>query len=83
MVCRGVLQTYGSSQAMNLKEFQARFSKPVRPGDVLVTEMWRTGHKEDGYDEILFITKTGRGDVVLSNGRALVRTEGGSPMARL
>jgi len=83
MVCHGLLQTYGASQATNLKEFQARFSKPVRPGDVLVTEMWRTGHKEEGFDEIVFITKTGTGDVVLSNGRALVRIEGGNQGAKL
>ena len=76
MVCRGILQTYGSSQAANLKEFQARFSSAVKPGDVLVTEMWRTGNKDDqGFDEILFITKTGTGNTVLSNGRALVRVE--------
>lgn len=83
MVCHGVLQTYGGSQAKNLKEFQARFSKPVKPGDLLVTEMWRTGKQEDGFDEIVFVTKTGSGNTVLSNGRALVKVVSGQEKAKL
>ncbi len=83
MVCHGVLQTYGSSRADNLREFQARFSSPVKPGDVLVTEMWRTGHSEDGFDEIVFVTKTGTGKTALSNGRALVRLQATRQPAKL
>ena len=76
MVAHEVLQAFGESQAVNLREFQARFSSPVKPGDVLVTEMWRTGGKEDGFDEIVFVTKA-NGKPVLTNGRALVKTGGG------
>jgi peroxisomal enoyl-CoA hydratase 2 len=78
MVCHGVLQAYGESQTANLREFQARFSSPVKPGDELVTEMWRTGVHEEDFEEVLFVTKTG-GKVVLSNGRALVRTTDSAP----
>lgn len=77
MVCHGVLQTFGSSQAESLREFQARFSSPVKPGDTLVTEMWRTGATEGGFEEIVFVTKV-EGKPVLSNGRALVRTRSGT-----
>ena len=82
MVAHSVLQTFGNSQAANLREFQARFSSPVKPGDVLTTEMWRTGVKEDGFEEVLFVTKT-RGKPVLSNGRALVRIGAGSAPSML
>ncbi|KAL3482134.1 HotDog domain-containing protein [Aspergillus californicus] len=71
-----VLEALGGSDPKNFKEFQARFASPVRPGDKLITEMWRTG-EVDGFDEILFVTKNQKGQVVLSNGRALIKGPGG------
>lgn len=77
MVFHGVLQTYCQSNATHLREFQARFSSPVKPGDLLVTEMWQTGASEQGFGEIVFRTKVGD-KVVLSNGRALVKISSGA-----
>src|SRR5690242_11110193 len=37
----GILQALGESDPANLKEFQARFASPVKPGDTLITEIWR------------------------------------------
>ncbi|GBF60317.1 enoyl-CoA hydratase [Trichophyton mentagrophytes] len=71
MAAHAVLAKLGGSDPKNMKEFQARFASPVRPGDKLTTEMWRTGKIEDGFEEIIFTTKNGQGKVVLSNGRAL------------
>ena len=71
--CHGLLQTLGDSDPANLREFQARFASPVKPGDKLVTEAWRTGLFEDGWEEVRFITRVEGGKVVLSNGRALMR----------
>lgn len=71
--CHGLLQTLGSSDPANLKEFQARFAAPVKPGDKLVTEIWRTGHFEDGCEEVRFMTRVEGGKVVLSNGRASMK----------
>ncbi|KAA8646807.1 putative peroxisomal dehydratase [Aspergillus tanneri] len=68
-----LLQRFGRSDPWNFKEFQARFAAPVKPGDRLVIEMWRTGNVTDGFEEIRFVTKNGQGKVVLSNGRALIR----------
>ncbi|PYH88215.1 trimethyllysine dioxygenase TmlH [Aspergillus ellipticus CBS 707.79] len=48
----GILRELGGSDPKNLKEFQARFASPVRPGDKLTTEIWRTGTLLDGYEEI-------------------------------
>ncbi|KAF3491492.1 peroxisomal dehydratase [Arthroderma uncinatum] len=76
MTAHAVLEKLGGSDPKNMREFQARFASPVRPGDKLITEMWRTGKLEDGFEEIIFITKNGQGKVVLSNGRALVKVIG-------
>ena len=74
--CHGLLQTLGGSEPANLKEFQARFAAPVKPGDKLVTEAWRTGVSMDGWEEVRFITRVEGGKVVLSNGRALMKCVG-------
>ena len=71
--CHGLLQTLGSSDPASLKEFQARFAAPVKPGEKLVTEAWRTGEFNDGWEEVRFITRVEEGKVVLSNGRCMMR----------
>jgi acyl dehydratase len=72
-----VLEAFGGSDPANFREFQARFASPVRPGDKLITEMWKTGEVVDGFDEVRFVTKNGEGKVVLSNGRALIKAPSG------
>lgn len=69
-----ILKTFGGSDAKNFNEFQARFASPVRPGDKLKIEMWRTGEVVDGFEEIRFVTTNQKGTVVLSNGRALIKS---------
>ncbi|RYP24805.1 hypothetical protein DL765_000351 [Monosporascus sp. GIB2] len=76
--CHGLLQKLGGSDPANIKEFQARFASPVRPGDKLVTSVWRTGEIKDGWEEIRFETKVAGGKVCLSNGRALMKVVGES-----
>ena len=68
--CHGLLRKIGDSDATRLKEFQARFTSPVRPGDKLITQMWRMG-MVDGLEEVRFSTSNGMGKTVLGNGRAL------------
>jgi len=75
--CHALLQKLGGSDANNIKEFQARFAAPVKPGDNLVTEMWRTGDVKDGWEEVRFLVRVEGGKVVLSNGRALMKYAGG------
>ncbi|KAA6415864.1 MAG: peroxisomal dehydratase [Lasallia pustulata] len=74
--CHGLLQILGGSDPANIKEFQARFASPVKPGSKLVTEAWRTGEFKDGWEEVRFVTKLEGGKVVLSNGRALMKCVG-------
>ena len=74
--CHGLLKTLGASDPANIKEFQARFAAPVKPGDKLVTEVWRTGNFQDGWEEVRFISRVEGGKVVLSNGRALMKCVG-------
>lgn len=72
-----VLQAFGSSKPENMKEFQARFAAPVKPGDKLITEMWKAGEKDgEGFEEVRFIVRVEGGKTVLTNGRALVKMEG-------
>jgi peroxisomal enoyl-CoA hydratase 2 len=73
----GLLKAVGGSDPNNIKEFQARFASPVKPGDKLVTEIWRTGEVKDGFEEIRFVTKVEGGKVCLSNGRALIKPVAG------
>jgi peroxisomal enoyl-CoA hydratase 2 len=74
--CHGLLKAIGGSDPKNIKEFQARFASPVKPGDKLVTDIWKTGDVKDGWEEIRFVTKIEGGKVCLSNGRALMRVVG-------
>ena len=73
-----ILQRLGNSDPSNMREYQARFAAPVRPGDTLVSEMWKTGQFKDGWEEVRFLTKLRNGTVVLSNGRALMKVVAGS-----
>lgn len=78
VAAHSVLKNMGKSDPTNLKHFSARFQAPVKPGDQLVTEVWRLGEFDDqGFEEIRFVTKGAGDKVVLSNGRALIRTGGG------
>lgn len=74
--CHGLLKHVAGSDPKNLKEFQARFASPVKPGDKLVTSVWKTGDVKDGWEEIRFETKVEGKKVCLSNGRALVKAVG-------
>lgn len=69
-----LLKELGGSDPANIKEFQARFASPVKPGQKLTTEIWKTGKKDkDGWEEIIF-TCEAEGKICLSNGRALMKT---------
>ncbi|KAI2636149.1 Thioesterase/thiol ester dehydrase-isomerase [Xylaria nigripes] len=69
----GLLQKLGGSNPANMKEFQARFASPVKPGDKLVASVWRTGEMKGEWEDIRFVVKVAGGKVVLSNGRALMK----------
>lgn len=72
-----VLKAFGGSEAQNLRSYEARFASPVKPGDKLITEMWRMGNVEDGFEEIRFTVRIEGGKVCLNNGRAFVKVVGG------
>ncbi|KAI0483220.1 peroxisomal multifunctional enzyme [Xylariaceae sp. FL0804] len=76
--CHGLLMRLGASDPANIKEFQARFASPVKPGDKLVTSVWRTGEMKGEWEEVRFVTKVAGGKVCLSNGRALMKIVGDS-----
>lgn len=69
----GLLQHLGGSDPANMREYQARFASPVRPGDKLVGSAWRTGEKQGEWEEVRFEVRVEGGKVCLSNGRALIK----------
>jgi acyl dehydratase len=60
---RALLHTLCESDPVRFKSMEARFSKPVFPGDSLTVNMWVEGN------ECLFRTETQNGDVVIDQGR--------------
>ncbi|KAJ2962412.1 hypothetical protein NQ176_g10941 [Zarea fungicola] len=74
--CLEIVRALGGSDPANIKEYQARFASPVKPGDKLITHVWKTGEKKGDFEEIRFVTQVAGGKICLSNGRALVKTIG-------
>lgn len=68
-VGRAILDKFCDGQPERFKDFEARFSGVVFPGDTIITEMW----KEDG-GKIIVRAKTQGGDAVLGNAAATVAT---------
>lgn len=79
----GVLREFGGSEAGNLREVQARFAAPVRPGETVLTKMWKMGKLGDGWEEIRFAAYVEGGKAVLTNGRAVVRCIDTTKMGKL
>lgn len=74
-VAHDLVQALGGSDPGNIKQFQAKFSGPVRLGDEIQTSLWRTGSKIDGWQEIRWVAKVvGTDRVCLSDGMAVIRT---------
>jgi len=60
---RQVMDTFANGDPTRLKEMKVRMSKPVLPGQTLVTEMWHEG------DTVVFATKVAEtGDSCLTGG---------------
>jgi acyl dehydratase len=69
VAAHAVLRTVADHDPRRLAAIEARFSRPVFPGDTIRTEMWREGERVHFQCRVL-----GRDDIVLSNGLALLRT---------
>lgn len=81
--CHELLKAFGASDPANIKEYQARFASPVKPGDKLVTRAWRMGKEQGGFEEVRFETSVEGAKVCLSNGRALIKCVGSLPKTKL
>ena len=69
VAARAILRTCADDQPERLNTIEARFSRPVFPGDTIRTEMWRQGERVSFQCRVV-----SRNDVVLSNGLATLRT---------
>ncbi len=68
VAAHAILRTVADFRPERLAAIEARFSRPVFPGDTIRTEMWRHGER------VFFQCRVvGRDDIVLSNGLAVLR----------
>jgi acyl dehydratase len=68
VAAHAVLRTCADYRPQRLASFEARFSRPVFPGETIRTEMWRDGGRVSFQCRVL-----GRDEIVLSNGLAVLR----------
>jgi acyl dehydratase len=69
VAAHAILRTLADYRPERLASIQARFSRPVFPGDIIRTEMWPEGER------ISFQCRVpGRDEIVLSNGLAVLRS---------
>jgi acyl dehydratase len=68
VAAHAVLRTVAEYKPERLKSIEARFVRPVFPGETLRTEMW-----VDGAQVFFRCRVAERDEIVLNNGRAIVR----------
>ncbi len=69
VAAHAVVRTLADYRPERLAAIEARFSRPVFPGDTIRTEMWLQGER------VFFQCRAvGRDDIVLSNGLAMLRS---------
>jgi 3-hydroxyacyl-CoA dehydrogenase/3a,7a,12a-trihydroxy-5b-cholest-24-enoyl-CoA hydratase len=68
--CRAVLQEYCENDPAKFKSVKVRFSRPVFPGETIVTEMW-----DEGGGKVLFQVRTKERPEEISITNAMVQVE--------
>ena len=68
IAARAILRECADYRPERLKSIEARFSRPVFPGDTIRTEIWREGERISFQCRVV-----SRNDIVLSNGLATLR----------
>ena len=67
-VNQNIGDVYGCPGVKMIEQFDARFSSPVIPGETITTEMW-----QDGNVISFSCCVQERGEIVLRNGRCILR----------
>jgi acyl dehydratase len=68
VAAHAIVRTLAQYQPERLASIEARFARPVFPGETIRTEMWRSG------SEVFFRCRTvERGEVAIDNGLAILR----------
>lgn len=79
-IAHEIVKRLGKGIPTNIREVSARFKSVVRPGDVILVNLWRIcdrQHWMDNWEEVRWnAVKKDGGEVCLSDGRALVSAEG-------
>lgn len=83
-VAHDLLKELGHSDPTNMREFQAKFTGAVKPGDWIQVDVWRMGPDGNGWEEIRFVARVvSTGKVCLGDGRALTKVLNDEPASRL
>jgi acyl dehydratase len=69
VAAHAILRTCADYRPERLKSIEARFSRPVFPGETIRTEIWREDERVSFRCRVV-----GRDEIVLSNGLATLRT---------
>lgn len=77
-IAHEIVRELGAGDPASLREMSARFAGPVKPGDRVRVELWKTagggGDAEDGWMDIRWAaTVDATGRACLTGGRAVVR----------
>lgn len=80
IAAHAALKNFGASDQSRFVSFEARFSKPVYPGDTLETLMWKIGEKNGLIEVVLIVRAKERNEIVLSNGHAVLKASSDSKL---
>ena len=72
VAAHALLRTIANYDTARFKSMEARFVKPVFPGDTIRTEMWREEKKGDGSFISFRCRVVERDEIVLGNGLARI-----------
>lgn len=62
-----ILKNFGGNDRLRFKSIQARFAKPVFPGEIVEVHMWKVPGPDSKTDGVIFEARVGD-RVVLNNG---------------
>lgn len=74
-IAHDLVRKLGGGDPSTFREMSARFAGPVKPGDKIRVELWKTGTTQDGHDDLRWTAVVvGTGKACLTDGRAEIRS---------
>ena len=74
MIAHEFVRALGGGSASSLREMSARFAGPVKPGDVVLVDLWKMEESKDGWGDFRWTARVqATGRACLTDGRAEVK----------